>query len=323
VGSGELVIFALAGLLALVPALVDRWALERGASPQALIALAAVTLLGVAAVPVTFAICTGGLALQHGDSEAPSVEALAGLLLVAIAAGRTLARVVAIRHRWRTLARTAAALELPEISGARILPVGELLAFVSGSEAFVSRGLLERLSPAQRDAVIQHEREHAERGHARLTAAARALAHGTLGIAPARRAAEALDRELDVLADLAAARRLGDARPVQDALRAVAAATRERTVDERSAHDGNRAHRRIERLSDAGAPRAHRVDALVRLVTFVIGAFVLASVCLAIHVGSAWLGVLACAALLASLAWFTRPILFHRSTPTGREIRHE
>lgn len=315
-----LVVFALAGLLALVPALVDRWALQRGAAPETLIALAAVTLLGIAAVPVAFAICTAGLALQRGASQAPSVEALLGLLLVAIAAGRTLACVVAIRRRWRALARTAAALKLPELGGARVLPVGELLAFVAGSEAFISKGLLERLDPVQRKAVIEHEREHAQRGHARLAAAARALSHGALGIAPARSAAEALDRELDVLADRAALRALGDPRPVSAALRAVAATrAAQSAVDLQSALQQSGASGRIERLRQAATPRARRVDVVVHLTTLLIGALVLASVCLAIHVGRAWLGALACAALIASLTWFTGPILLHRPSATRKE----
>lgn len=308
---GVLVIFALAGVLALVPALTDRWAVRRGASPESLAVLAAVTLVGIAAVPVTFAVCTGTLALQDGGHEAPSVAGIAGLLLVALAAGRTLARVIGMRRRWSALSRIAATLQLPrEPGGVRVLPVGDLLAFVSGSEAFVSQGLLDHLNPAQQRAVIEHEREHAQRRHARLLGAARALSHGALDIAPARRATVALDRELDVLADRGAVARLGGSRPVEEALHAVAAAT----AEQESGND-NEVRRRIERLTASQPLHSRLVDTCVRLVTLAIGAFVLASICVAIHTGTAWLGITACGVLLASFAWFARPLF---TWPTTR-----
>jgi hypothetical protein len=313
-----LVIFTLAGVLALVPAFTDRWAVRRGASPETLAALAAVTLVGIAAVPATFAVCTGSLAVGDGGHGAPSVAAVAGLLLVAVGAGRTLARVLRMRGRWSALSRLAATLDLPqEPGGVRVLPVGELLAFVSGSEAFISQGLLDRLSPSQRRAVIEHEHEHVQRRHARLLGAARALTHGSLDIAPARHATTALDRELDVLADRAAAQRLGGPQPVAEALRAVAAAT----TDETSGHDDG-TQRRIERISDRQSSPSRLVDTSVRFVTLVIGAFVLASICLAIHAGTAWLGFTACAGLVASFTWFTRPALTRSPSLRRKEIPH-
>jgi hypothetical protein len=59
----------------------------------------------------------------------------------------------------------------------------------------------------------------------------------------------------------------------------------------------------------------------VRLVTLAIGAFVLASICLVIHTGTAWLGITACGLLLAGFAWFARPVLTRRPTPRKKEIR--
>lgn len=313
---GVLVIFALAAVLAIVPALTDRWAVRRGASPQTLAVLALVTLGGIAAVPVAFALCTGSLALQDGGDRATRVAGVAGLLLVAVAAGRTLARVIRMRRRWNALAGVAAALALPqEPGGASVLPLGDLLAFVCGSEAFVSQGLLEYLTPAQRRAVIEHERVHAQHGHARLLGGAGALSHGLLDIAPARRATVALERELDVLADRGAAERLGETRPVEEALHALAVPPPEQT----SSNDDS-AQLRIQRLASPDA-RTQIVDTSVRLVTVAIGAFVLSSICLALHTGTAWLGLTACTLLLASFMWFARPLLARRAVGSARGAR--
>jgi Zn-dependent protease with chaperone function len=306
VDLGELAIFALAGVLAIVPALVDRWAVRRGASPEALIALATVTLAAIAALPVAFAICTGALAAQHASHGTPGVAAIVGLMLVAVAAGRTLARTIAIRRRWRALSRFADALQLPTVTrGVRVLPVGELLAFASGTEAFVSQGLLDRLSLAERRAVIEHEREHAQRAHGRLLAAARALTHGAFGLVPAQRASQVLDRELDVLADRAAAMRLGDPTAVESALRALAA----QSTEDASAREQAATERRLERLATFPPGRGGLVDRAVRLVTLIIAAAVLTVICLSLHTSTLWAGAAACALLVASMLTFSRPLL--------------
>jgi hypothetical protein len=300
---GTLAILVLAVSLTVIPPLVDRWALPRGASPETLAALAAVTLVGVAAVPLTLAICAGFLAADHHTDTGLNLLAVTGLLLVAVAAGRTVARIVRIRRRWAALSRLAAALDLPrEPGGARILPLGELLAFVSGSEAFVSQGLIDQLTPPQRQAVIEHEREHVRGRHARLLATASALTHAAFGVHPARHAAAVLDRELDLLADRAAARRVGDPRVVREALRAAAVPGAGRDLD-----SATRA--RIERLS-CGEPKGRPlIDTAVRLAALALGALLLASICLAVHTGSAWFGVIACLLFLAGFASLTAPAL--------------
>ncbi len=314
---GLVVIFVLAISLLLVPPLVDRWALARGASPETLVALAAVTLVGVAALPLTFVICTGFLAFgDHGDGG-PSLLAITGLLLVAVTAGRTVARMLRIRGRWATLARLARALDLPrQPGGVRVLPLGELLAFVSGSDAFISQGLIERLTPAQRQAVIEHEREHAEQGHARLLAAARSVAHGTFELGPARHAAQILDRELDALADQAAVNRLGDAQPVHEALRIVAAANGAPAID-------SAARARIERLC-ARDPRGRSlVNAVVRIVALSLGLLVLAAICLSVHAGRAWLGIAACLVFIGGFASLAGPALRRqRAFKNEEELRN-
>lgn len=315
--AGVIAIFVLAGVLAFVPARIDAWALRNGASPETLAVLAIVTIVGIAVVPVTFVICTGTLAPHSANRDALSIASVGGLLLVALAAGRTLARMIAIRRRWSELSHLAAALQLrEEPGGVKVLPVGDLLAFVSGTDAFVSQGLIDRLTP-ERQAVIEHEREHAHGRHARLLGAARALTHGTFGLHPVRQAATVLDRELDVLADQAAARRLGDPRVLHEALRTLAADTSGKgRIDPET-------RARIERLSLGRSRRRPLVDATVRLVTVALGVLLLGSICLSIHVGSAWLGVTACLFFVAGFLTLTRPALKHKeSIGKSQEIPH-
>jgi|SRR5581483_2039860 len=305
---GIALIFALALALAALPGPVDRWAERRGAQPETLASLAAVALLGIAAAPVAFAICTGTLAIEDGGRDGLDLLAATGLLLVALAGGRAVARMLRIRRRWVALARVARALEPAGRDGpVTVLPLEELLAFSSGTRAFVSQGLLDRLSPEQRAAVIEHEREHAQRRHGRLSAAARAISHGAFGVRPARDAAGALDRELDVLADRGAAARAG-APALRGALAAVAAATHPDQPD-------GAVEARMRRLA---AERRPLVDATVRLLSVALVALVLASICLSIHPASLALGAATCALLIAGFASLAWPLAARRE-PGGGE----
>jgi hypothetical protein len=314
--AGVLAIFVLAGVLATVPARIDRWALRNGAAPETLAVLAVVTIVGIAVVPVTFVICTGTLAPHSADGGALSVLSVGGLLLLALAAGRTIARMVGIRRRWSALSNLAAALPWQEEpGGVKVLPVADPLAFVSGTDAFVSQGLIDRLTPAQRQAVIEHEREHVQGRHARLLSVARALTHGAFGLHPVSQAAGILDRELDVLADQAAARRLGDSSALHQALSVLAGETPGAATDPET-------RARIERLSTGQSRRRPLVDTTVRLVTIALGALLLASICLSIHVGSAWLGVVACAFFIAGFVTLTSPALKHKKSNPPRESPH-
>jgi hypothetical protein len=234
VDSGEIAVLALAAALAFIPAAVDRWALRHGASPEALIALAVVTLAGTAAVPVAFVICATGRAFRGHTASPYDLAAVAALLLVAIAAGRTLARVITIRRRWKALTQLVAALQLPaQRSGVTILPLRE--------------------------------------------------------------------RELDVLADRAAARRVGHPALVQNALLTIAAQT--------NVQDQAALRQRLERLEAPPDSAGRIIEETVRLATLAIGAGLLAAICLSIHTETIWLGIAACTLLLASLYAFTRPAL--------------
>lgn len=297
------VIFATALALALAPPAVDRWAARRGASPTTLAVLALVTLAGLAAVALAFAICTATLAHHEGGAFVIRLAAVAGLLFVALAAGRAIAQVVRIRRRWSEVSRAAAALRphrRPD--GVRVLPVGDLLAFVAGTDAFVSRGLVERLSPAQQRAVIEHEREHADAGHGHLLATARALSHALFRLPPARRAEATLERELDALADRAAARRLADPEPVREALVALAPGEAD------DAEGAAALDRRIAGLGLEGRAGLGAAEAAARTLTVVLAVAALASVCVSLHASGIWLGLMTCAAVVAGFVSLVRPL---------------
>lgn len=286
-----------------LPALVDRWAVRRGASPGALALLAIVTLAGLVALPFAFTACVGALGGDHAVPLASRLGLAMLVMVLALMVGRALGTLVRIRRARSELSSAIDALGPRErVDGVAVLPVGDVLAFCSGTDAFVSRGLVEGLSPAQRRAVVEHEREHAQGGHARLTAAARAASRALFGAAPARRAEHALSRELDVLADRAAAHRLGSPGPVREALRRIGAGG--------SAGDGEPdadAEERIERLGPRPAGRG--ADGVVGLVALLLLALVVAAICVSTHAGAQWLGVAACMLAVLGLASAAMPLL--------------
>ena len=297
-------ILALGTVLLVVPSRLDRWALARGASPRALAVLAVVTLTGLAALPVAFVVCTGLVGVS-GHSDSFRVVAVAGLLLVAVASARAIAHVVQIKRCWSRLAATASALALPRTAeGLIVLPVPEALAFVAGTEAFVSAGLLERLSADQSSAVLAHERAHQTARHGRLMSAAGAITHGLFGVRPARAAQRALYRELDALADDAATRATKDPVAVADALRQLSAfGEQDEDVRTRLARINRRHH------TSSGA------DVVARIAALLLGLLVLAVLCVALNAGNLVIGVLSCFLAVAVFAYLARPLMFE---PSGR-----
>jgi hypothetical protein len=295
------ILIALAAVLLVLPGRVDRWALLRGARPRTLAALAAVTLAGLSALPAAIAVCVSS-SDADGDHVVARLAAVPGLLLVALAAGRAVAHTVAVRRRWRLLQAAAQALHLPETEhGVKVLPVPELLAFAAGTDAFVSEGLLERLPGPERRAVLAHEHEHTAGRHGRLLTAAGAVRRAWFGAHAARAAEAALHRELDVLADDAAARDVGDSRVLRDALLRLAAD-----------HDDEAVQVRLGRLDQPTAATG-LVEGAVQVITVALALLVLAGVCVALHVGDEVVGVLACALAVAVFAYLTAPALVRRS----------
>jgi len=195
-------------------------------------------LAGMATLPLVVLPCFA--VVRPSDLAA---LASPSLIRVAQAASHGLTVVYLLRLGWvavstaRARPRLAEALRAAErltIAGAParsgyVLPVPQPVAYALGGRAggvVMSRGLLAVLDDDERDAVLAHELAHLRLGHHRLLLFALVI-RTTFGAAvPAVcQAAGSLARELEVIADEAAARAVGDRRVVARALAKAALAT--------------------------------------------------------------------------------------------------
>jgi Zn-dependent protease with chaperone function len=197
-------------------------------------------LAGMAALPLVALPC---LAVVHPED----LSALASLNVVRVAqaAARALSGAYLLRLAWvaacttratRLAATTAlaAAEPLPSSGGppVRVVASRRPAAFTLGGRSggvVVSRGLLALFDHDERAAVLAHEQAHLLLRHHRLLRFAQVVSASLGPVVPAATdAAASLARELEVIADQAAAREVGDPRVVARALaRAVLATTEE------------------------------------------------------------------------------------------------
>jgi len=194
-------------------------------------------LLGMAALPLLLLAC---LALIQPGELAPlaspgairtaqwSLLALGTTYPLRIAwAALRMDRATARLHAQTTLATTSP-LPLPGGAVGYVLAAERPVAFALGRRAgrvVVSQGLLALLDDRERDAVIAHEQAHVRLGHHRLLCFAQVVAAALGKATPAaRRAHASLQRELEAIADEAAARTVGDRRVVARALAKMALA---------------------------------------------------------------------------------------------------
>jgi Zn-dependent protease with chaperone function len=195
-------------------------------------------LAGMAALPLVALPCLA--VIRPSD-----LSALASPDLVRIGqlAARLLAVAYLLRIAWvavrtsRATSRLAASTAL--VAAERLpAPGGSLIQVVASSRPFayslggrvggvvVSRGLLALLDGDERHAVLAHELAHLRLRHHRLLRFAQVVSAALGGAAPwASQAAALLARELEVIADQAAANRVGDRRVVARALAKAALAT--------------------------------------------------------------------------------------------------
>jgi Zn-dependent protease with chaperone function len=284
-----LLLLAAAALLGLLPTVADRLILRLGASPLTGVAVALLTLLGLVAVPVGLLLCSGEAAL-HGGGSGEAVAVLT-VVLLGLSAGRAVARAVRSRHRLRQLETAALAAAKRQGRDLYLVSVQQPLAFTTATGAFISEGLLAQLPTEQSQAVVEHELSHLRTNHWRLLAAANALSDWLFGVPPARRAVALLRRELDVFADRAAARQLGDAGPVVGALERV------------GGEDDREVGERVRRLRGVEA----KLPAL-RFTVAVVGAALIALLCLVVHGGFALAAAAACLAFVGAFLWLLYPL---------------
>ncbi|HYY81449.1 MAG TPA: M48 family metalloprotease [Actinomycetes bacterium] len=204
-------------LLLLSPWLAAR--LFEGRAPARTVAtFHLLALVGLAALPVT---ALGCLAIVARGRVAAAPLGLLALYLSRVA----WAMVGVARATWRLAATTALAaagpLRVPGGAGI-VLAGGPPLAYALGGRSrrvVVSQSLLGLLDDDERAAVLAHELAHLRLGHHRLLRFAQ-VARAALGPAApaARRAYAALGRELEAIADEAAAGAVADRRLVARAL---------------------------------------------------------------------------------------------------------
>jgi Zn-dependent protease with chaperone function len=195
-------------------------------------------LAGMASLPLVALPCLA--VIRPAD-----LEALASLNVIRVAQtiARALAAAYLLRIAWvavRTSRATsrlatntglAAAEQLPASGGLLIHVVAAQrpIAYTVGGRAggvVVSRGLLTSLDDGERDAVLAHELAHLRLRHHRLLRFAQVVSAALGAAAPAAgQAAAFLARELEVIADQAAASEVGDRQVVARALAKAALAT--------------------------------------------------------------------------------------------------
>jgi Zn-dependent protease with chaperone function len=188
-------------------------------------------LLGIAALPLLLLACLalirpGELATLASPGTVRTFQwALLALgtaypvriTWAALRLGRATARL-----RARTALATTRPLPLPGGAAGHVLAAERPLAYAIGGRAarvVVSQGLLALLDDQERQAVIAHEQSHLRLHHHRLLCFAQVVTTALGKAAPAARRAHAtLARELEAIADEAAARTVGDRRVVARAL---------------------------------------------------------------------------------------------------------
>ncbi|MDT4891703.1 MAG: hypothetical protein QOE97_738 [Pseudonocardiales bacterium] len=182
-------------------------------------------VVGVAETPLSAVIGRWSPTTVQADSGLPVMWGAASGLLAAIlmtSATVSVARMYRQRRRVAGYVRS-----LPSSGGVSVVPAAPGGAFAFGGihrRIVVAAPLLQRMSPAQRDALLAHERAHLRHRHdvytrlARLSVAANPL----LG-----RVAGAVDLAVERWADEVAVRETGDRGAVASALAVAALAPRE------------------------------------------------------------------------------------------------
>jgi Zn-dependent protease with chaperone function len=199
---------------------------ERRAPPRTVATFHLLALLGLAALPVT---ALGCLAVVLHGRTATAVLGLLALYLSRLAWAAVRVARATRRLAVATALTAAGPLHVPGGSDGIVLAGGPPVAYALGGRpgrVVASRALLDRLDDGERAAVLAHELAHLRLRHHRLLRFAQ-IARTALGPAApaARRAYAALARELEAIADEAAAGSVADRRLVARALAEAALAT--------------------------------------------------------------------------------------------------
>jgi Zn-dependent protease with chaperone function len=191
---------------------------------------------------------------------------------------------------------------LPDGTTAWVVPSERPAAYCAGirhPRAMVTTGLLQRLDPAEQEAVLRHETAHLRLGHPRLLLFGAVVERSYRWLPPARLAWRRLRRELEAAADDAVVAAVGEG-PLLRALAKVALAAGPRSAA--TFADPEDLRYRIRRLQ--GSPRRPaRASVALGLVGAALTATLAAATCEALHADVAWASVVPCIVGFGYLGW--------------------
>lgn len=214
-----------------VPALMARWSGLRSTPAAAMLLWQSTALAAVlAALGAGLSLATDRLWQPPVAAEDVLVAALAGAVTVVVGGrlllsghltGTALRRVRrAHRERVDRVARRERGVSVLDHG----VPVAYCVPGVAGARIVVSRSTLERLGPAELEAVLEHERSHLRARHDLVLEAFTVLHRAFPRWVASRAAREEVEVLVEVLADRAAVRH-GDRRALLGALVALAGAS--------------------------------------------------------------------------------------------------
>lgn len=248
---------------------------ERRAPARTVATFHLLALLGLAALPVTALSC---LALVTGGGLAAAPLGLLALYLLRV--GWAAVRVTRATRRLAAATALAAAgpLHVPGGKDGIVMAGGPPLAYALGGrsgQVVISQDLFGLLDDDERAAVVAHELAHLRLRHHRLLRFAQ-IARAALGqaVPAAQRAYMALARELEAIADEAAARTVADRRLVARALAKAALATPAAGPPLAFGDERDLAYR-LDRLTTDRPPEERRTIAVAGVGLLAVGVMVL------------------------------------------------
>lgn len=290
-------------VFAILPYASARWQ-RSSARPRQVIAISLLTLVGLAgSVILLLAVVVGPPSLPADvvpRAVGRCLDAAGSLfahplthwphILVSILVASVLGRLIvsAVRtsreaDRWgRLTAREAAALGVDPGPDLTVVDSPEPLACTAGllrPRILISSGLIRCLDDDEREAVIAHERAHVGGWHPSLLFLGRVVARSFGYLPPIRKAAEQLLLGLEIAADAAAVRAVGDPLILARALSTYASLA-PAAPGERLRADGGDVVGRVGRLLEPRSARKRRsmgglvVAGLIVVLTFQAATFV-------------------------------------------------
>jgi hypothetical protein len=160
------------------------------------------------------------------------------------------------------------------------------------------------VDPVELDAVIAHEHAHLSHGHARIAGLGSALAAAAWNSPPARRSLRSIRESLELLADTEALKALPYPAPLSSAM---AKLSERGSSHPMSFADGAFLDRRLGCLT-APPPMSSPTSWAVDVIAAVVGAGFAVTVCGALHLRFAVVGVAVCVAAAAALWQVLRPL---------------